>query len=207
MSDPTTKSQASEFVPWIQEVRSRLAKPSPARLPHSDDRQAAVLVPLYVDAGELWTVLTRRSQELRHHSGQIGFPGGGLEGGEDLWQGALREAREEIDLDTHSVLQLGNLDEQQSSARYRVVPCVGAVPFPLEIEADGGEIEDVFSIPLTACANPQWVEEREITLNDKPHWIRIYHVGRHQIWGLTARIIQNLLERLGMSQAVEISPN
>lgn len=198
---------SDEFVPWIQEVRSRLVKPPPGRLPHSDDRQAAVLVPLYVNAGELWTVLTRRSQELRHHSGQIGFPGGGLESGEDLWQGALREAREEIDLDTHGVLQLGNLDEQHSSAGYRVVPCVGAVPFPLEIEADGGEIEDVFSIPLTACANPQWVEEREITLNDKPHWIRIYHVGRHQIWGMTARVIENLLQRLGMTQTVEASPN
>lgn len=207
MNDPK-RDPGNDFVPWIQEMRSRLAIPPPGRLPHNEDRQAAVLVPLYVNAGELWTVLTRRSQELRHHSGQIGFPGGALESGEDLWQGALREAQEEIALDTVRVLQLGNLNEQRSSAGYRVVPCVGAVPFPLEeVEADGGEIDDVFAVPLTACANPQWVEEREISLNDKPHWIRIYQVGRHQIWGMTARVIENLLQRLGMTQQVETSRN
>lgn len=197
----------SDFVPWIQEVRQRLATPAPARLPHNDDRQAAVLVPLYVNAGELWTVLARRSQELRHHQGQIGFPGGAIEAGEDLWQGALREANEEVALDTSGVLPLGNLDEQRSSSGYRVVPCVGAVPFPLELEADGSEIDDVFSIPLSACANPQWVEEREVTLNDRSHWIRMYQIGRHQIWGMTARVIENLLQRLGMAQPVEISAN
>lgn len=197
----------NEFAPWIQEVRARLSAPAPQRLPPNEDRQAAVLVPLYVNAGELWTVLTQRSEELRHHRGQIGFPGGALELSEDLWQGALREAREEIALDTRTVLEMGTLDEQRSSAGYRVVPCVGAVPFPLELEADGGEIDDVFAVPLSACANPQWVEEREVTVNDRPRRFLIYHVGRHQIWGMTARVIENLLRRLGMAQPIEMSTN
>ncbi len=200
----------NEFVPWIQEVRGRLEAPPATRLPPNDDRQAAVLVPLYVNAGELWTVLVRRSEELRHHGGQIAFPGGGVESGEDLWQAALREAHEEIGLEAKSVLRLGDLDELRSVSGYRVVPTVGVVPFPLKVEADQGEVEEVFSVPLSACANPQWVEERSVMVNEGERWVRIYHVGRHQIWGMTARVIENLLDRLGLSAApelIETSPN
>ena len=197
----------SEFVPWIQEVRSRLENPPALRIPPNDARQAAILVPLYVDAGELWTVLVRRSEGMRNHGGQIAFPGGGVETGEDLWQAALREANEEIALDGKSVLPLGHLDELSSVSGYRVVPTVGAVPFPLLVEADQKEIDEVFSVPLSACANPQWVEERAVTVNQGERWVRIYHVGRHQIWGLTARVLENLVSRLGLSQPAEIAPN
>ncbi len=192
---------------WIQEVRTRLERPHPKRLPPSEDRQAAVLVPLYVDSGELWTVLTRKSEELRNHRGQVAFPGGSLEPGEDLWQAAVREAEEEVALDSKTVLPLGMLDELPSISGFRVVPCVGAVPFPLDLQADRSEVDEVFSVPLSACADPQWVEERQVTVNGRDRWVRVYHVGRHQIWGLTARVIENLLERLGLVVPTEISVN
>ena len=64
---------------WILELRKRLASPPAARLPPNEARQAAVLVPLYVQRGELWTMLTRRSGTLPHHRGQVAFPGGGRE--------------------------------------------------------------------------------------------------------------------------------
>ena len=92
---------------WILQVRQRLASPPPARLAPGEARQASVLVPLYVDAGQLWTVLTRRTEDLPHHRGQIAFPGGGREIGEDAWDAALRESHEEIGLDPKKVLRLG----------------------------------------------------------------------------------------------------
>ena len=81
---------------WIMELRARLQTPPPERLPPTalargeDARRAAVLVPLYVDAGALWVILTRRSEDLPYHRGQIAFPGGSLEQGEDPWAAALR---------------------------------------------------------------------------------------------------------------------
>jgi len=188
----------SAWQSWIHELRARLDAPPPTRLPVSDSRQAAVLVPLYVDAGELWTVLTRRSEQLQHHRGQIAFPGGGRETGEDLWEAALRESEEEIGLPARTVLRLGQLDEVGSPAGFRIVPCVGAIPRGFEFVPSPDEIDEVFAIPISALANPRLVEDRDVVINGRRRTLRIYHVGRHLIWGLTARILQNLLHRLGI---------
>jgi 8-oxo-dGTP pyrophosphatase MutT (NUDIX family) len=188
---------------WILALRERLASPPPARLSPSDARQAAVLVPLYVDAGELWTVLTRRTDTLPRHKSQIAFPGGGRETGEDPWAAALRETHEEIGLDPAKILRLGQLDEAEVPTGFRIIPCVGAVPFPYEARPSEAEIAEVFSIPLSAFANPRVVEEREVAIDGAVRSLRIYHVGRYQIWGLTARIVQNLLVRVGLESGTE----
>ncbi|HKH44186.1 MAG TPA: CoA pyrophosphatase [Thermoanaerobaculia bacterium] len=190
---------------WITEIRESLESPPPRRLAASDLRPAAVLVPLYVDAGELWTILTKRTDTLPSHPNQIAFPGGGRELKEDLWGAALREAHEEIGLDPKTVLRLGELDEGETPAGFRVVPCVGAVPHTFQPQPNAGEIAEVFSLPLTAFANPQLVEERPVKINNVERMLRIYHVGGRQIWGLTARILQNLLVRLGMESEEELS--
>ncbi|HLF56079.1 MAG TPA: CoA pyrophosphatase [Thermoanaerobaculia bacterium] len=183
---------------WIQEVRVRLGSPPPKRMAASDSRHAAVLVPLYIEAGELWTLLTRRSESLAQHRGQVAFPGGGRETGEDFWGAALRESEEEIGLPPRRVLRLGELDEVGTPSGFRIVPCVGAIPFPFEAEPNPDEIDEVFAVPIPALAHPNLVEEREVLLNGRRRMLRLYHVGRHVVWGVTARILQNLLERLGL---------
>ena len=183
---------------WILEIRNLLSSPPPRRLAASDLRQASVLVPLYVDAGELWTVLTKRTDDLPTHRGQIAFPGGGRELKEDPWAAALRETHEEIGLDPKRVLPLGQLDEAETPAGFRVIPCVGAIPFPFETRPNAGEIAEVFSLPLTAFSNPRMVEERPVKINGVERLLLVYHIGNRQIWGLTARILQNLLVRLGL---------
>lgn len=194
---------ADERQSWILALRQRLASPPPRRLAANDLRQASVLVPLYVDAGELWTVLTQRTEDLPSHRGQIAFPGGSRELKEDPWGAALREAQEEVGLDPKVVLRLGELDEQESSTGFRVVPCVGAIPHALKFQPNEGEIAEVFSLPLTAFANPRMVEEQEVLINGVPRSILIYHIGNRRIWGLTARVLQNLMVRLGMEPAEE----
>ena len=188
---------------WILSLRERLTSPPPRRLPPSDLRQASVLVPLYVDAGELWTVLTKRTDTLPSHRSQIAFPGGGRELKEDPWAAALREAEEEIGLEPRIVLKLGELDEVESPMGFRVIPCVGAIPYPHKLEPNEAEIAEVFNLPLTAFANPRLVEEREVLINGMRRNILIYHVGNRQIWGLTARILQNLLVRVGLESEEE----
>lgn len=182
---------------WILEIRTRLSEPPPQRRPPSDDRPAAVLVPLYVHAGELWVLLCRRSEQLALHRGQIAFPGGGGEPGESAWDTALRETEEEIGVDGQRVLRLGQLDEAQTPSGYRIVPCVAAIPHPVETTLND-EIDEVFPVPLSALAAPQMVEERTVEIDGSHRPLRIYHVGGRQVWGLTARIIENLLERLGL---------
>ena len=171
---------------WIFELRNRLSSPPAKRLPTSEARQAAVLVPLYVEAGELWTLLTKRSETLPHHRGQIAFPGGGRETGEDPWDAALRETHEELGVDPTRIVRIGELDEASTPSGFRIVPCVGAVPFPLETEINHDEIAEVFSVPLLAFADYSLVEDRRVRIDDVERWIRVYHVGKRQVWGLTS---------------------
>jgi 8-oxo-dGTP pyrophosphatase MutT (NUDIX family) len=183
---------------WITELRARLSQPKATRLPPSEVRQAAVLVPLYVDANEIWTLLTKRSEDLPTHKGQIAFPGGSLEAGEDPWQGALRETHEEVGIEPAKVMRLGELDEAETPSGFRIVPCVGAVPFPLETEINRAEIEELFPVPLSAFVNPSLIEDRLVMINGEERMLRMYHVAGRQVWGLTGRIVQSLLYRLGM---------
>ena len=183
---------------WIQQVRQRLSAPSPSRLPPSDAREAAVLVPLFVDAGELWTLLTKRAESLPHHRSQIAFPGGGREIGEDPWAAALRETEEELGFDTRQVVRLGELDEAETPSGFRIIPCVGAVPSALQTNINEDEIAEVFSVPLLAFADFRAIEDRIVKIDGVERMIRVYHLGSRQVWGLTARIMQNLLHRLGV---------
>jgi 8-oxo-dGTP pyrophosphatase MutT (NUDIX family) len=189
---------------WIFDLRNRLASPPPSRLPASEARQAAVLVPLYVEAGELWTLLTKRSETLPHHRGQIAFPGGGREIGEEPWDAALRETHEELGIDITKVVRLGELDETSTPSGFSIVPCVGAVPYPLATDVNQHEIAEVFPVPLLAFADSSMVEDRLVKIDEVERWIRVYHVGKRQVWGLTARIVQNLMDRLGLQLPEEV---
>ena len=198
----------NETTSWIVELRARLASPPPRRMGASEAgvsevRQAAVLVPLYVSGGQLWTLLSRRSDSLTHHRGQIAFPGGGRETGEDLWLAALREREEEIGLPPKEVLRLGELDEVGSPAGFRIVPFVGAIPHTFKATPNPDEIDELFAVPISALANPRLVEEHEVVVNGRRRTLRAYHVGRHVVWGLTARIVENLLLRLGVADLAQ----
>jgi 8-oxo-dGTP pyrophosphatase MutT (NUDIX family) len=183
---------------WIVEVRGLLASPPPRRLAASDMRPAAVLIPLSIDGGELWTVLTKRTATLTSHPNQIAFPGGGRELGEDPWTAALREASEEVGISPQHVIRLGELDEQDVPSGFRIVPCVGAIPHPYELRPSAAETAEIFRLPLSAFANPRLTEDRDVVYNGVRRSVRIYHVGSRQIWGVTARILQTLMARLGL---------
>lgn len=187
---------------WILNLRQRLASPPPQRLKASEARTAAVLVPLFVDAGQLWTVLTKRSETLPHHRGQIAFPGGANEIGEEAWQAALRETEEEIGIEPRKVLRLGELDELETPTGFRIVPCVGVIPTGIETVVNEEEIAEVFTVPLLAFADVRMAEDRAVTIDGVETMIKIYHVAGRQVWGLTARIIQSLLWRLGIESPV-----
>lgn len=191
-------STLPEVGSWILEMRERLADPPPKQLVAGDRRPASVLVPLFVNAGQLWVLLTKRSDGLPQHSGQVAFPGGGGEVGEDAWDAALRETREEIGLPEKSVARLGVLDDMDSFSGFRIRPCVGAIAHPYKLQINEDEIAEVFEVPLMAFADIRVVEDRVVTVDGHDRMFRIYHVGRHRVWGLTAGIVRNLMERLGL---------
>jgi 8-oxo-dGTP pyrophosphatase MutT (NUDIX family) len=158
--------------------------------------KAAVLVPLYVDRGELHVVFTKRREDLRRHPGEISFPGGRRdEQDADLIHTAQREAHEEIGLPPEAVEILGSLPPTPTIATgYAVYPFVGMLEQGREWTLSAREVAAVLELTLRDLR--EGFGRRLIVRRGLPFWTSTYQVSDHLIWGATARILGDLLERI-----------
>ncbi len=183
-----------------EELRERLAAAAqeqpapPANL--RGETEAAVLVPLYVRDDELHAVFTKRREDLRRHPGEISFPGGRRDHpDEELHTTALREAEEEIGLAVDDVELLGTLTPVSTFVTgYLIYPHVGLID-PIPWKPSPNEVELVLELPLHALVSGY--AKRPMTRRGFTFETDTYVVGDHLIWGATARILGDLLERLG----------
>ena len=185
-----------ERVPWVEEVRKRLeARRGPETPAPVGARRAAVLVPLFVRNGALWILLTRRTDTLEHHKGQIAFPGGAEEEGDaSLLATALRETQEEIGVAGDVVVPLGTLPTLTTVTDFYVAPFVGAIPHPYPFRPAESEIAELIEVPVQSLFDPGIREEKLLPGRTEP--TLFYHCGPHLIWGATARILTDLLDAL-----------
>jgi 8-oxo-dGTP pyrophosphatase MutT (NUDIX family) len=142
-------------------------------------------------------ILTRRAAHLKHHPGQVAFPGGKVDPGDTGPQGAaLREAQEEVGLDPAQVSVLGHLPVHETVTGFLVTPVLATVTGPFHPVPEAGEVDEVFTVPLSYLADPAnyRIEHRRWQGVQR----RYYAVpwGPHYIWGATARILRGLAERL-----------
>ena len=157
---------------------------------------AAVLVPLYLDAGDLHAVFTKRRDDMRRHAGEISFPGGRQDfPDEDLRVTALRESEEEIGLARDDVELVGALPPVGTFVTgYRVHPFVGVIKPGHDWTPQPREVEQVLELPVAALI--EGYELKRLLRRGVPIKTPTYTVGDSFIWGATARIVQQLLERL-----------
>jgi 8-oxo-dGTP pyrophosphatase MutT (NUDIX family) len=158
---------------------------------------AAVLVPLYIDAdGRLTAVFTKRRDDMRRHPGEISFPGGRQDDDEsDLRDTALREAHEEIGLDPANVELVGALQPTPTIAtNYAVYPFVGLIEPGQAWTPSATEVEAVLELALDDLRDGY--ARRRLIRRGVPFLTDVYVVGDHLIWGATARMLGDLLERL-----------
>lgn len=162
-------------------------------------RRAAVLLPLYETEAGPHLVLTKRTESVPTHKGQVSFPGGGFEETDgDFRTTALREAEEEIGLRPQDVEILGTLDDSvTASTRHVVRPFVGSVPHPYPYRLDPFEIERLIHLPMRAllCGAPFREEMWERDGRQFP--VYFYEHEGQTIWGLTARILKQFVEVVG----------
>lgn len=166
-----------------------------AALPVRKLRPASVLIPL-IERNDGWRViLTKRASHLKHHPGQVSFPGGKVEAGETGMIAALREAEEEIGLPRASVDMIGSLDVHETVTNFSVTPFVGLAKKFMPI-IDTGEVEEVFEVPLDfLMAGENMTIQGRFWQGHRRQYYTIPY-GPYYIWGATARMIKVLADRV-----------
>lgn len=195
---PWADLPAAQRQPRLAEVRSVLAGLAPPLPSPREDlagvRSSAVLAPLYEDAGETYVVLTRRTWTLRSHRGEVSFPGGASENGETPLATALREANEEVGLDTAGVEVLGELDHLSTiSSRSFIVPFVAALPERPHLHPNPDEVAAVLHVPLGELLDPTIYREEHWPLWGGEHSIFFFELVGDTVWGATAAMLRQLL--------------
>lgn len=157
--------------------------------------EAAVLIAI-TNRNEPGVLLTVRREDMRTHAGQIAFPGGRLDPGEDAIAAALREAQEEVLLGPSSVEVVGAIEPYRTVTGYVVTPVLGVIPPDLRLTPHEHEVADLFEAPLAFLLDPANQRLQTALLQGRErHYYEILWNGR-RIWGATAAMIVNLSRRL-----------
>lgn len=157
-------------------------------------KRAAVLIPIVRDPAG-WSILfSRRSDQLQAHSGQIAFPGGGVEASETLENAVIRETREEVGIPAPRVELIGRLDDLITNSGFLVAPFVGVIGERIDYVLQESEVVEVFEVPLDALLDPAQPQVRYVTFRNRRFPAYFYPYGRFEIWGLTGRVLKSFLD-------------
>lgn len=160
-------------------------------------RPAAVLVGLVEREGETRVILTRRTESLAHHPGQVAFPGGRQDARDaGLLQTALREAHEEISLRGEHVRPLGFIDPLPTFTGFVVLPVIARVSTDHVSRPEPGEVAEVFEVPLEFLMDPRSLQIEHAQLAGRSRQTWRFEFAGQRIWGATAAMLINLRDRL-----------
>lgn len=182
-----------------EHIRNCLETLTPRKVGGGYVREAAVLMPIFKADSEYHMLLTRRTEDVETHKGQISFPGGMREEKETLLETALRETFEEIGVGDGRVEPLGRFHDYISITEYRVTPFVGFIQTPFKTKRQEKEVAEILHVPFSVFLDPA---KRRVEWNRHPGRepdVYFYSHESHEIWGLTARIIKDFFETLNLT--------
>lgn len=167
------------------------------KVPEATARPAGVLVACVCKGDGADVILTKRSSALKHHPGQIAFPGGKVDPQDDGVIGAaLREAQEEVGLPSNQVEVLGTLPSHRTVTQFDVTPVLAWVKGDFAPRPEPGEVDEVFRVPLQHVTQPgNFLVHGRRWRGHRRHYYAVPY-GPYYIWGATARILRGLADRL-----------
>lgn len=169
---------------------------SSIEVPGAFPNEAAVLVAITDDPVDPTVILTKRAEHLAVHSGEVSFPGGKWEAiDSSLIDTALREAQEEIGLAPEMVTVINVEPSTISRGGMKVTPYVGVIPAGIDFVPDPNELDAVFEVPLRFFFEDKRARTDVYTVNGQDYWSPVYLFDDYEIWGLTARVLIQFLNR------------
>ena len=160
-------------------------------------RDAAVLIPVVAREAAATVILTERTTHLSAHAGQIAFPGGKIDAGDEgPAAAALRESEEEIGLDRGMATIVGYLDPYLSRTGYRIVPVLARIAPDYRLAVNRDEVADVFEVPLAFLLDPANHRRASRTFMGRERYFYEIAFQQRYIWGVTAGIIRALYEQV-----------
>jgi len=184
---------------WLERARQAVAEYVPRRLEYGESTPAAILILVYDRCGEAHLLFTKRTHQVEHHKGQISFPGGARdEGDETLEITALRETGEEIGVNPEDIDIIGQLDDMLTISNFCVTPYVGILRTNSEYEfrVNSHEVDQVVQVPLAHLLDDKNMELEVRQYKGKQVLVPAYTYEEHHIWGATARMLRQFLELL-----------
>jgi 8-oxo-dGTP pyrophosphatase MutT (NUDIX family) len=183
----------------IADIRARLAGYTPGRLASENRPLAAVLIPIYVLNDNYHIVLTKRTDRVEHHKGEISFPGGARDPEDvDLMATALRESHEEIGLHPKHVEVIGRVDDFITISQFHVTPYVGLIDVdasPYMWTPQDREVAEILEVPVTHLVDPaNTVLDRRVLPDGRVSEMESFAWREHLVWGATARMLKNFLD-------------
>lgn len=175
-----------------------LLKP-PATAPAVGKVNAAVLLPLFWQHQQWQLLMTQRALHLKHHPGQISFPGGKLEVGESPAAAALRELEEEVGIAAKQVRLLGSLPAINTSTGFIVQPLLGILTKPPQPTIDPGEVASVLYVPLAHAISAEHRHSEYWQLRGRRQQLHFIPFGERLIWGASAQILYQLAQQLDLA--------
>ncbi len=158
---------------------------------------ASVLIPLVTIGGAVHLLLTKRTEFVEHHEGQISFPGGAADEGDASAEAtALREAEEEIGLDASDVTLLGLLDDHRTPTGFTITPVLGYLSGLPPLRLHRAEVEEAFTVPLAKFMDPSLRRTEVMEREGRRYDVYFYDVWKEPVWGVTARFIKHLTDLL-----------
>lgn len=190
-------STENDFITFKDELRTRLKERQARDLEECGLRHAAVMMLIMNINGAPHVLLTRRTDNVSTHKGQVSFPGGGVDpGDEDHLDAAYRETIEEVGVARERIEYIGRFDDYISISGFHVICFIGAVEYPCDYTLNVGETESVIEAPLSMFINQEFDRVETVPYQGQEYRVFYYLYRGYEIWGLTARILTDFGEKI-----------
>ena len=176
-------------------ISKSVRETSPKVIEGADLTLAGVMVLLFQREEEYTVILNRRTRMVGHHKGEISFPGGRMEAGDEgLLDTALRETFEEMGISREKIQVLGRIDDMQTKTGYMIRPFVGVIDYPYNYRLSNEEVEEVLEMPVAGLFSPEYQRDEIRITGKKQDKAPVYVYEGNVVFGATARILHNLAD-------------